>query len=241
MGNRSAEFESTLWSQVILAARSSDTDQSAEALARLCTIYWYPIYVFIRRQGAKEADAQDLTQSFFEHVLSSGFLSRADPDKGRFRNFLLGAVRNHLLNDREKNVAQKRGGLLERVSIHPEVGEAWLAAEPSPTNDPTKAFDRAWANTVLNEALQTLEHEQYSIGKARQFSILKQYLQRSPGPGEYERLGGELKMNKGAIAAAVHRLNLRYGELVRKSVAATVSSPQMAEDELRYLLSALHG
>lgn len=235
----SSLFETTVWTEVLVAAREPDSSEGARALARLCQVYWYPVYAFIRRQGAREADAKDLTQGFFAHILTTGFLSRADPERGRFRNFLLGAVRHYLGNERERAGAQRRGGDQPRISIDEAKGEEWLKGEPSATTDSTFAFDRSWALAVLDAAMAALEMEQVAADKGRQFQVLKEFLQRAPGPGEYERVAADLGMTKGAVAAAVHRLSGRFGECVKKVVRESVLDTGMADEELQYLMLVL--
>jgi RNA polymerase sigma-70 factor (ECF subfamily) len=241
MGPGTPNFETTLWSQVLLAAREPDSAAGKKALARLCSVYWYPVYAFIRRRGTSPADAQDLTQGFFEHILSKGFLVRADASRGRFRSYLLGAVKNYLGGEREKKATQRRGGGAEELSIDATLAEQWLSVEPSAANDSTKAFDRSWASTVINGAIEKLEREQAVAGRAEVFLNVKEFLQRSAKAGEYDDLALRLDMSRSAVAATVHRLSERFGELVRSSVRETISDPEMAQDELRFLHSALHG
>jgi RNA polymerase sigma factor (sigma-70 family) len=240
MPHGSPQFQTTLWSQVLLAARQPDSSGGQKAIARLCEIYWYPIYVFVRRKGVSPADAQDLTQGFFEHVLSNGFFARADPERGKFRNFMLGAVRNYLGDERDRRTTQRRGGLAEKIPIDASLAENWLSADPTPTNDPTRAFDRSWATALINHSLGALEKEQAALGKADQFKALKEFLQRTAAPGEYDLIAAQLGMKKGAVSVSVHRLSERLGELVRKSVRDTVVNPEMAEDEMNFLFSALN-
>jgi DNA-directed RNA polymerase specialized sigma24 family protein len=241
MTSGSPNFETTHWSAVLLAAREPDTAAGRRALAQLCELYWYPIYGFVRRRGIQPEDAKDFTQGFFEHILGSGFLERVDRDRGRFRSFLLGALIHYLANERERHAARRRGGGMEKLSIDEVLGEHWLSAEPSPDNDSTRAFDRSWSITLINHALKALEDEQVLGGKRAAFAELKEFLQRSAEPGEYEDVAKRLGLTKGAVAVAVHRLNERLGELVRKNVRETVASTDMAEEEMRFLYSAMQG
>jgi DNA-directed RNA polymerase specialized sigma24 family protein len=240
MAHGSPQFDSTLWSQVLLAAREPDSAGGRQALGRLCSAYWYPVYAYVRRRGASPDDAQDLTQGFFQHILSSGFFARVDPGRGKFRSFLLGAVGNYLGDERDKRMSQRRGGGREEIPIDATVGEQWLSVEPSAANDSTRAFDRSWATAVINNAMTALEREQVDAGKSQAFGGLKEFLQRPAMPGEYDEVAAKLNLSKGAVAATVHRLNERFGELVRKSVRDTISDPEMAEEELRFLHAALH-
>lgn len=232
-------FETTVWTQVLAAAREPDSAAGQRSLARLCQRYWYPIYAYIRRRGSPPADAQDLTQGFFQHILTSGFLARVDPERGRFRYFLLGAVRHFLENDRERQLSQRRGGHCESISIDAAMAEQWLAAEPTAANDSARAFDRSWAIALLHAATVELELEQVNAGKGETFRTLKQFLQRTADPGEYDHVASQLRISKGAVAAAVHRLNERFGELVRQAVRDTLVAPGQAQEEMRGLLQAL--
>jgi DNA-directed RNA polymerase specialized sigma24 family protein len=241
MPRGSPVFEPTLWSQVLLAAHEPDSERGRRAVARLCETYWYPVYAYLRRKGFAPGEAEDLTQGFFQHVLSNGFFGRAKPEAGRFRNFLLGAVSHYCANERDKQTALRRGGLLEKVSIDCSAAEHWLSAEATPANDAAAAFDRSWATALLNHALVALEAEQAEAGKSELFQRLKVFLQRNAESGEYDALATELGLTKGAIAAAVHRLNGRFGEIVRKLVRDTVVDPEMADEEMRFLFAALHG
>jgi len=239
MPQESPQFETTLWSVILCAAHEPDSSAGRDALERLCRVYWYPVYSFIRRRGRNPVDAEDLTQGFFAQILRNGFLRRADPERGRFRAFLLNAVKNHLSDERARANAERRGGTAERISFDGALAEQWLALEPSAVNDAAVAFDRSWALTLVNHALGTLEAEQRDQGKAENFAVLKAFLQRPPDKGEYESVATQLGMRKGAVATAVHRLGERYREIVRKAVKDTVASVEMADEELRFLLATL--
>jgi RNA polymerase sigma-70 factor (ECF subfamily) len=239
MANASPRFQTTLWSEVLLVGKEPNSSAGRKALARLCEIYWYPVYGFIRRRGASVEDAQDLAQDFFEHILSSQFFSRANPEVGRFRNFLIGALCNHLAHAAEKKNSQRSGGRSEKIPIDAALAERLLCAEASAENDPTHAFDRSWANTLIARSMLELERELAEAGRQAAFSALKEFLQRSAEVGEYDAIARDLGMTKGAVAAAAHRMSRRFGELVRQGVRETVASPEMAEEELKYLFSSI--
>lgn len=241
MSSGSSEFETTLWSQILLVAREPQSVSGQKAAERLCEIYWYPIYAFVRRNGYSPADAEDLTQGFFAQVLGNGFFARADPERGRFRSFLLHAVGNYLSDQRDRARTQRRGGLSEKVPIDVTSAETWIAAEASPTTDAVRAFDRSWTMTVIDHAMKTLEREQAALGKTRHFEMLKEYLQRQAAPGEYDAVARQLGLSKGAVSVSVHRLSERLGELVRDTVRDTVVKPEMADEEMRFLFSTLAG
>lgn len=241
MAHGSPTFEPTLWSQVLLAAQEPDSERGRRAVARLCEMYWYPVYAAFRRKGLGPADAEDMAQAFFAHVLSNGFFARADPKIGRFRNFLLGAIGHFFLNERDRALAQRRGGHVEKISLDVDLAENWLAADTHPASDAAAAFDRAWAAALINHALVKLEAEQTAAGKGPAFRRLKVFLQHNARPGEYDEVAQDLGLSKGAVAAAVHRLNLRFGELVRQLVRDTVVDPAMADNEMRCLFATLNG
>lgn len=236
----STQFETTLWSQVILAGKEPDSSAGREALQRLCAAYWFPAYAFVRRSGVRMEEAEDLTQGFFLHILNSNFFSRADPNSGRFRSFLLGALRHYLAHEREKNLSQRRGGREVMVPVDAGVGEDWLRSEPTPDNDSTRAFDRTWATALIGRAIAELQQEQ-DAARGAPFATLKEFFTREPEKGEYETLARRFGLSKAAIAAQVHRLKLRFRELVRREVRETVASPEMAAQELLFLLQILRG
>jgi DNA-directed RNA polymerase specialized sigma24 family protein len=235
MAQGSSQFETTLWSQVLLAGREPNSADGQRALARLCELYWYPVYAFIRGKGISPDDAKDLTQGFFHHILANDFLARADPERGRFRGFLLGAARNFISNEYDRARAQRRGGLAEKVPIDVASAEDWLSAQPSAGNDAALAFDKACAHALAHHALAQLEQEQTRAGKEALFAVLKGFLTEDRSPEDYDQIATKLNKSSGAVKVAVHRLRQRYGEILRKCVRDSVASPDMAEAELEYL------
>lgn len=236
-----AQFATTHWSVVLRAGRA-DAPEAGEALARLCQTYWYPLYVQVRRRGHNAHDAQDLTQGFFARLLEGDLIARADPARGRFRSLVLMALKNFLSDEREKTLAQKRGGGRALVSIDADAAEQRFHAEPvDDAAPPDRAFDRQWAVVLLGEVLGRLEEEYRAAGKARPFAVLKQAL---TGPREsqpYAQLAAELGVSEGAVKVAVHRLRKRYRELLEAEIGHTVATPADAADELDYLFRALAG
>ena len=231
-------FATTHWS-VVLAAGAGDATKSSAALETLCRTYWPPIYGFVRRLGHAPHDAQDLTQEFFSRLLERNQVSAADPERGRFRNFLLITLK-HFLNDQHKwNTAQKRGGGSLTFSIDDEEsGLAQLIALAA-SQSPEREFDRRWALALLERALDVLRRECGAAGKARLFESLRPFLEQGTRHGEAAKLAAELGLTPNAMAVSIHRLRARYRELVREEIAAIVSSPDQVEDELRYLIAAL--
>ena len=235
-----ARFLTTHWS-VVLAAGRSDSTRAQSALARLCQTYWYPLYAYVRRRGHSPHDAQDLTQEFFARLLERHSLACADPNRGRFRSFLLSALDHFLVNEREKARAQKRGGGRTILSLDLALAEQRYDLEPADTATPDKLFDKHWATALLEEVLNQLEAEYQQTGKAELFAALKQTLTGTRESQPYAVLAASLGMNEAAIKVAVHRLRKRYRQLLRAEIANIVADPEQAEDELRHLFTALAG
>lgn len=235
---RNAQFATTRWSIVLCAGRT-DAAGAAEALARLCQTYWYPLYAQVRRRGHGAHDAQDLTQGFFARLIAEGTIARADPERGRFRSFVLTALKHYLTDEWEKARALKRGGLRQAISFDAEAAEQRFHAESADESPPDKAFDRQWAVVLLGEVLARLEQECRDAGKARHFAVLKRALVGARGAQPYVQLAAELGMSEGAVKVAVHRLRRRYRELLEAEIAQTVASPAEAAAELNHLFQAL--
>ncbi len=231
-------FATTHWS-VVLAAGQGDTPQSAAALERLCSTYWYPLYAYVRRQGYDVADAQDLTQGFFAHILSRGFLKRASPSKGKFRSFVLGSLKYFLADEWAKLQAQKRGGGRAPVFLDAQTAEARYRLEPADLMDAEKLFERRWATALLDRVLQRLEEEFSRAGRKPDFDQLRGFLLGEKGPVTYAEIAAASQTTEGAVKVTVHRLRHRYRELFREEVAHTVEEPSEVDDEMRHLFSVL--
>lgn len=233
-------FATTHWS-VVLAAADQDAPEAAAALEQLCRTYWYPLYAFIRRNGYSEADAQDLTQGFFLHILSRRFLQRASPERGRFRSFILGSLKFFLLDELARLQAQKRGGNQTFVFLDGCSAEERYRLEPVERLNPEQLFDRRWALTLLERVLERLEAEFVEAGKGRMFGRLREFLLGNSGLPAYREVGEALGMSEGAVNQAVHRMRQRYRELFQEEIAQTVASPTEAEEELRHVFAAISG
>ncbi len=233
-------FATTRWS-LVLAAGGVNGDQAADALEKLCRAYWHPLYVYVRRRGYAPEDAQDLTQEFFHRLLARGDIAVANPEKGRFRSYLLGALKHFLSDERDKAGAVKRGGGAVIFSLDTEDVEARFAHDLASIDPPDREFDRRWATAILDQAMVRLQTEFSGAGKAVVFQVLKPYLSATPEAGDYETIAQRLAMSSGAVAVTVYRLRQRYGELVRGEIAETVASPGEVEEELRELFAALGG
>lgn len=221
-----------------MAARRDATDRRP-ALEELCRVYWPPVYGYLRRHGCAPADAEDLTQAFFAELLEGDFLDRPDPAKGRFRGYLIGALRHFLSNHFERAGAQKRGSGVSFVDWATVDAEGEFAAIDQPKLDPSDAYETSWALTLLARALKRLETEQASAGRLPTFEILKPFLSANPSRGDYERAAVALGTTRTTVAVWVHRLNHRYAELVKLEVAETVQDPADVQSEIRHLLQAL--
>ncbi len=234
---RADQFHTTAWSLVVAAGQSS-AESAEAAMSKLCHIYWYPVYVFVRRQGRNEDDARDLTQEFFSRVLEKNYFRDADPARGRFRSFLLAAVRHFLANEWNRERAQKRGGGAATISLDPQLAEGRYRLEPADHETPETLFERQWALALLANVLAALQKESADEGKLDQFEKLAACLTGS-SEVPYAELARQWNSSEGAVKVAVHRLRKRYRDLVRREIAETVAQPEEIDDEIRYLLAAL--
>jgi RNA polymerase sigma factor (sigma-70 family) len=232
-----AVFAPTQWS-MILETRS-DSQNRRGALEQLCSAYWLPVYGYLRRRQLSPADSEDLTQGFFVYLMEGDFLDRPDPAKGRFRGYLVGALKHFLGAHFEHAGALKRGGGQRFIDWTGLDLEKEFAAIDQPQKDPSEVYDRSWALTLLSRALGRLAEEQSSVGKQRAFDTLKQFLSSSPTRGDYDAAAASLGTSRTTVAVWVHRLNARFAELVKLEVGATVQDPGEIENEMRHLLLAL--
>jgi RNA polymerase sigma factor (sigma-70 family) len=230
----------THWS-VVLAAGQSDSTRSRAALETFCQAYWYPLYAFVRRLGHSPHDAEDLVQGFFSQCLEKRYLEAADRSKGRFRSFLLLALKRFLANEWDKARARKRGGSAPPISLDALTAEQRYALEPSDPLSPDRLFERRWALTLLENVLNRLAAEQAAAGRAEAFAMLKDCLTGSGRDTPYAELAARLGASEEAVKVAVHRLRRRYRELLEAEIAQTVASPEAVVEERRYLISVLRG
>lgn len=223
---------------MVLAAATADPTRRRAALTALCQAYWLPIYAYIRRRGHSPDDAADLTQAFFLHVVEKGTFSVVDPAIGRFRAFLLAAVKHFLVNEYYRDSANKRGGQWTRLVLDPEDLERRYAAAGRDDLDPERLFDRQWAATVLERALARLRAQQAEAGKTREFDALAGFLTSDAGAERtYRQLAEELGTSEAAIRTSVHRLRQKYGMALRAEIGETVRDAAAADAELRHVLS----
>ncbi len=230
----SPAFMTTHWSMVIVAGSQGNPDAHG-ALEQLCGTYWYPLYAFIRRRGYPSDKAQDLTQEFFVRLLEREFLGKADRNRGKFRTFLLSALKNFLAHQSEKERAAKRGGDRIHFSIHALEGERRYLAEPIENMTPDKLYEKRWATTVIEQALQDLRAEYKQSGKQELFERLKDHVWGDKS-ASYADIAEEFNMNEGSVKAAAFRLRKRFAQALRQVIANTVHSPEAVEEELKTLI-----
>lgn len=231
-------FGTTEWSMVIAAGDSQDPG-ACEALERLCSIYWYPVYGFVRQQVQDASAAQDLTQEFFCRLLEKNSLRVASPKRGRFRSFLLGCARNFLANERDREHAAKRGGGRIPVPLDLQTGEARYRTEPADDRTPDKVFEKRWALTVIDHTLERLGEETRPREGAERSAALSRFLTGDSIKIPYRQIAAELGMTEAAVKAAIHRRRRRFGQLLRDEIERTVTDPDRIDDEIRYLFAAL--
>jgi RNA polymerase sigma factor (sigma-70 family) len=229
------DFPETRWS-VVLAAR---TVGSERALNELCRAYWYPIYAYLRRTGSGPQDAEDLTQGFFAHFLSSGSLETAAKERGRFRSYLLGALKNHTADEWRRKTAQKRGGGATVFSIDQLVAEERFANEPAHDASPDVLYDQSWAYAVLGETMARLREYYAGLGKSPLFAEIEGCISWEKSDRSYADIALRLGLTEQAVRFAVHQFRKRYQSVLRQQIMDTVATPEEAEREIAYLCEVL--
>ena len=232
----SSRFPTTRWT-LVFAAGNPERKDARSALASLCESYWYPLYAYVRQRGYAADQAQDLTQEFFMRILEGRYLDRADPEKGRFRSFILTSLKFFVADEEDRQRAHKRGGgallPLEFAS-----GEERFQREPAHDETPERIFERRWALSVLDRVVERLRGEFLHHGRPEHFERLKVFL-LAQCDAPYATLAREMNTSEGALKVAIHRLRKRYRELFRQEIADTVADPAEVESELRYLAAVL--
>jgi len=232
-------FVTTHWS-LVLRAGQAEADAVGEALQELCQTYWYPLYCFIRRQGRTPHEAEDLTQGFFARLLEHNFVADARQERGKFRSFLLLALKRFLANEWDRQHAQKRGGFQPVVAIDQALAEARLDAELRQDLTPEILFDRQWAVLLLERTMAQLREEYIATGRAKLFEHLSACLTQEESAGSYAEIARELRLTEASVKQAAYRLRARYREILRAEIGKTVSSPREIEEELRFLFACFH-
>ena len=238
IGARAAAFATTHWS-VVLAAGHENSSQALSALETLCRAYWYPLYAYVRRRGHAEADAQDLIQGFFAHLLKHQALQKVEAGRGRFRSFLLASLNHFLADQYDRQQAQKRGGGQSHFSLDALEAEQRYQIEPVDGETPEKLFERRWAVAVIDGAMARLEQEFASAGKSPWFEQLRGFLVEGAERGSYAEVAARLDMSEDAVRKAAQRLRHSFRRAVREELAQTVATPADVDEELRHLWSAL--
>jgi RNA polymerase sigma-70 factor (ECF subfamily) len=230
-----SQFPTTRWTLVV-AAGDPHAKEARSALVSLCEKYWYPLYAYLRRRGYPADQAQDLTQGFFIRVIEGRYLDRADPEKGRFRSFLLSSLKFFVADEEDRDRVHKRGGGA-LVPLEFSSGEERYRREPAHDETPERIFERRWALSVLDRVVERLREEFVQHGRPEHFERLKIFLLgQSDAP--YAALAHEMNTSEGALKVAIHRLRKRYRELFRQEIADTVD-PAEVDSELRYLVAVL--
>jgi RNA polymerase sigma-70 factor (ECF subfamily) len=234
----SPTFLTTHWS-VVMSAREKNSEQAAAALEALCRTYWYPLYVYVRRFGRSAPDAQDLTQEFFARLLEKDYLRAADRTKGRFRTFLLVALKRFLANQWDRAHAEKRGGGGVPVPFDTAFAESRYAIDSTTPQSADHEYERRWAMTLLEQAMTRLRSEYEQAGRTKEFEQLKEYLTSERGAIPYPAIATMLNVAESGARGAVHRLRKRFRELFRAQIADTVSDASAVDDEVRHVVAAL--
>jgi len=232
-----AAFTTTHWSVVLEAQGESPAAQ--EALEKLCRIYWRPIYGFVRRQGIRPEEAEDLTQGFFAQLLERRSLSAVRKEKGRLRSFLLGALKYFLADEQRRAMAIKRGKGQRLIPLEDLRADEGIEMEPADPVTAEMIYERRWALTVLEHVLARLKDEYRAAGNAALFDSLKQLLPDEPGSPSQAEIAAYLGMTENSVRQAFYRFRQRYQLLLREEIAHTVATPGDIEDELRHLIAVL--
>jgi len=226
-------FATTRWTMVRDAGASA-----ADALESLCGAYWFPIHAYVRRHGFSKEDAEDLTQAFFAKLLERRDFAGLKQENGRFRAFLLAALKHFLANERDRAGRMKRGGNITHFSLDWQSADAQFQIADGEQVPPDAAYDREWAVALLERVVVRLGGEFSAEGKAERFDRMKPFLTMGKGEIPYGKAAEELSMDEGALRVAVHSLRKRYRELLREEIAHTLSDPAMVEEEMKVLLGA---
>jgi RNA polymerase sigma factor (sigma-70 family) len=235
--SEAAPFTTTHWSIVLTAqGRSPAADQ---ALEKLCRVYWWPLYGFVRRNGHTPEEAQDLTQAFFARLLERRDLETVSPQKGRLRSYLLASVKNFLSKARDRELTIKRGEGRPLVSLEDLLVRERADQEPAHKLTADRIYERRWALTLLEQVLARLGAEYEVVGRLPLFDRLKELLAGGPGQPSQAKIAAEMQMTENAVKQAFHRMRHRYRQLLQEEIAHTVAAQDDIEDELRHFIGVL--
>jgi RNA polymerase sigma factor (sigma-70 family) len=229
-----ARFGETPWS-VVVAAGATTEPRAQAALTELCRIYWRPIYAYLRRSGYDRQDAQDLTQSFFHHLLENETLGRVSRDRGRFRSFLVGALKLCLADEHARRHTLKRGGGIQFISTDELGAEELHELRADREIAPDEILDARWAGVVLERALEKVRSELDAEGKPKTFELLSPFLAGDKPTISYDEVAKDLGISLGAVKTQIHRLRQRFAAAVRSEIMQTVAAPHEVENELSEL------
>lgn len=235
---RAGVFHTTRWS-LVLSAQGKSPGDAFDSLEILCGQYWQPLYAYVRHRGHSPQDAQDLTQEFFARLLAKDWLNAAEREKGRFRSFLLMAMKRFLSNEGDRSQAQKRGAGVSPIRMDTEFAESRIALESAVSMPADSVYERRWAMTLLENVMSRLEQEHEDAGRLDDYQILKPCLTAGRGEIPYQELAVSLGMEPASARSAVHRLRKRFREIFREEVAGTVADPTEVDDEMRAVIAAL--
>jgi RNA polymerase sigma-70 factor (ECF subfamily) len=235
-----SSFATTHWS-LIVCAGEQDRPVAHQALSELCGRYWYPLYAFLRRGGNDHDQAQDLVQGFFLELIEHARIAAADPERGRFRTFLLASLKNYQANERRTYQTIKRGGKAIQVSINFSVGQQLYDNEPFHSLTPEKLYERKWALQLIQRCLGQLETEAQSAGRGALFEKVKPLFHGEDADAGYQQIASELGMSAGAIKVAVHRWRDKFRSLIRDEIRHTVTTEVEVDDEVELLFAAIVG
>lgn len=238
VASRSESFHTTRWTQVRSA--KSDSEDGRQALADLCDAYYEPVLAFLRCELRDADAAREMTHEFFARMLAGGGIAQAEHGRGRFRSYLLGAVKHFVSHQREAARRLKRGGGVEAVALDEDLSALRKIADEEALS-PEAVFDRQWAVTVLAHALDALRHECGAEGKGAFFERVKPWLTGEAAHGEQAELAAECGMTPAALKMAIQRLKQRFRECVKAEIAGTLEDEAMVEEEMRALQAALAG
>ena len=232
---RNARFHTTRWS-IVLSSQKSDSAEAAKSLAELCEQYWPPLLAFVRHRGHSEHDAQDLTQAFFARLLEKNWLASADQTRGRFRTFLLTAIKRFLANEWDRAQTLKRGGAVKIVQIDSAIGHLIPDRQAISAES---LYDRQWALAMLETVMRRLQAEFENAGRAAEYELLKHSLTAPRNGTDYDALADALGVQPVSARSAVHRLRKRFKQLFREEIMHTIDNEAETEDELRLVIAAL--
>ena len=233
------DFRTTHWSIVVLAGQPP-SEEAAQALETLCRSYWYPLFAYLRRRGYTVHQAEDLTQAFFSQLLARNSLAAADPERGRFRTFLLSSLENFLANEWNREQARKRGGGCAFISLDYVKEQEQRPLEPGHDLNPERLYERRWAEAVLARVLERLRHE-FDGASVKRFEVLKPFLTELKGASSYANAARDLGLTEQAVKSAIYRLRQRWRELMREEIAQTLNcaTGKEIDQEIRHLINVL--